>query len=358
MYAAERGHMSIVEMLVAFGADVRENGNLLAYICHIRRHTALLEFLVARGADVADGIRNHSPEEEEPEHPRVSRKILEHIGDTGLIVKAHVLLRGMSKDNITELEREDAADEVCQLCSKLKSEVPLSPSGKLRNMFVVLRCDTRHIFCRECITRWVESDQGHSHLCPLCKSVIAVDDTAPSAAVGGGGAAAAAATCCSGGDVRGMCFTHRPDQPSPADISRILACPHTPWAAAWWLENDDADICVRALRGDFSALDTVLGGHLTPELKEAIKGIFAEENFDDMIHTCHTCGKEDCVNNGFRRAEHGEVVNKWFCESCFPKCFTCQSEEVVEHPEADKWYCEAHKMREEPPGSGHFRSGH
>ena len=372
-------NLSMMEMLVARGADVTVRNNRLVYLFSDREreeYEPIFNFLVAHGANLEDGIAHHAVQEEDeddgglssalqasltmeaPAPPRVPRNILVRTGDGDNILKGKVLLLGMSKDNTTDVEREDADDQACTLCTMTKSEVPLSPFSKVRKAFVVTKCG--HVFCRPCIVKWVEGGEGSSHLCPNCRSVIAEDmpAAAPSAAVGGGGGgAAAAATCCSGGDVRAMCFTHRPHQPSPADISRILACPHTPWAAAWWLENDDADICDRALRGDFTSLDTVLGGHLTPALKEAIKGEFCVENFGTMVHPCHTCGEEGCNDNGWRLAEHGDVVNEWFCESCFPKCITCQSEEVVEHPEADKWYCEAHKMREDPPGSGCFRVG-
>ena len=112
-------------------------------------------------------------------------------------------------------------------------------------------------------------------------------DSAPNAGGAAGGAAppapagaAGAWQCCQKGLVRRvqlMCFTRRPAQPSPADITRILSCPHTPYAVARWLEYGSAVIYQQALRQDFSALDSVLDGCLTDELKEAIKREFINE---------------------------------------------------------------------------------
>jgi hypothetical protein len=429
--AVGNGHLPIVEMLVAHGAEVTMNGNEMVFLAYGSNPPAtyepILNFLVAHGADLEDGImtwRPNSDEEEEEEeeeeedgglsaalaasmgqlgghaappcgvpecaeravdkveemwfcadhlpHAIMPERILEapaSVAKDALFFKAMGLpLMTFSRNSPSKKKQmaKIAAIAVCILCGDGPVDVAEIATRSMAqiikaNNFFLTTCS--HIYHRKCLLGWVK--MNNKDTCPDCRHDLTVpySAAASSAAVGGGGAAAAAAaaaagTCCSGGDVRAMCFTHRPHQPSPADISRILACPHTPWAAAWWLENDDADICDRALRGDFTCLDTVLGGHLTPALKEAIKCTFSEENFGTMVHHCHTCGAEGCEENGWRQAEHGEVVNMWFCESCFPKCFTCQSEEVVEHPEADKWYCEAHKTREDPPGSGCFHAGH
>ena len=80
-----------------------------------------------------------------------------------------------------------------------------------------------------------------------------------------------------------------------------------------------------------------------------------DDDKDHLLNECEGCGERGRADDGFK---HDPTLFGWWCPEHLPKCFTCQSEEVVEHPEADKWYCEAHKMREEPPGSGHFHSGH
>ncbi len=94
---------------------------------------------------------------------------------------------------------------------------------------------------------------------------------------GGGGGGG---RCCLGGDMRFLgrvCFFNVDrDHVTEAELARVINCPETPWAVSLWLDSG-AEFRQRAMAGDFSDLDTLLGGRLPAELKEVIKRTFREK---------------------------------------------------------------------------------
>ena len=186
-------------------------------------------------------------------------------------------------------------------------------------------------------------------------------EEAPPVAVGGGGGGGAPAmpvpvepTCCSGGDVRGMCFfTVDRDHLTEADLAKVLTCPRTPDAVSWWLDNEDYDIHMRAMAGNFSDLDTLLGGRLPSELKEAIKRTYVEDMDEEpavcecgadftktaRVRKCPPCTEALAIKALFvvplcethvAHLYHRKCLKEWLKRSDNNKCPMCQAEVVRE----------------------------
>ena len=59
--AAKGGHLGILQLLVAAGADVTAESNTAVVLAETMHHEGVVQYLVERGADLAIGRASHSP---------------------------------------------------------------------------------------------------------------------------------------------------------------------------------------------------------------------------------------------------------------------------------------------------------